>query len=63
MKNKFSTLRSTMSHSAQMKAYTKAQAMLTEMPLHSQQPETVEQGSLDSFTEVEVKITNLTSIC
>lgn len=52
-----------MSHSAQMKAYTKAQAMLTEMPLHSQQPETVEQGSLDSFTEVEVKITNLTSIC
>lgn len=62
MKNKFSTLRSAMSDSAQSAASVKAHAMLAEMHLNSQQTEVVKQEGIANLPDASVKITNLASI-
>lgn len=62
MKNKFSTLRSTMSDSAQAEASTKAQAMLAEMHLNSQHTDVVKQEDIANLSDASDKITHLASI-
>lgn len=62
MENKFSTLRSTMSDSAQAEASAKAQVMLAEIHLNSQQTEVVKQERVASFPDASVKIIHLASI-